>query len=136
MNAISLIYRYKRIKEMSPEERKQVVPRVCVFGGKAASAYYMAKKIVGLILSLGDTINNDPDVGDLLKASWQRLRGGAEGASGCRWLPATAPHAPVRPHFCPCSLPFHVLRKALTSGASPPPSRSCSCPTTTSPQPR
>jgi starch phosphorylase len=67
MNAISLIYRYKRIKEMSPEERKQVVPRVCVFGGKAASAYYMAKKIVGLILSLGDTINNDPDVGDLLK---------------------------------------------------------------------
>lgn len=45
----------------------QMVPRVCVFGGKAASAYYMAKKIVGLILSISETVNNDPDVGDLLK---------------------------------------------------------------------
>lgn len=44
-----------------------MVPRVCVFGGKAASAYYMAKKIVGLILSISETVNNDPEVGDLLK---------------------------------------------------------------------
>ncbi|KAL4434792.1 hypothetical protein ABPG77_005319 [Micractinium sp. CCAP 211/92] len=67
MNAISLIYRYKTIKEATPEERAKMVPRVCVFGGKAASAYYMAKKIVGLILSISETVNNDPDVGDLLK---------------------------------------------------------------------
>ena len=45
----------------------QVVPRVCVFGGKAASAYYMAKKIVALVLSIAETINNDKEVGDLLK---------------------------------------------------------------------
>lgn len=67
MNAISLIYRYKTIKAMSPEERKKVVPRVVVFGGKAASAYYMAKKIVALIVSVGETVNTDPEVGDLLK---------------------------------------------------------------------
>ena len=45
----------------------QVQPRVCIFGGKAASAYYMAKKIIRLITAVGETVNNDPDVGDLLK---------------------------------------------------------------------
>ncbi|PRW61019.1 Alpha-glucan phosphorylase cytosolic [Chlorella sorokiniana] len=67
MNAISIIYRYKKIKEMSPEERKKVVPRVCIFGGKAASAYYMAKKIVALVVAIAAKVNNDPEVGDLLK---------------------------------------------------------------------
>jgi len=67
MNAISLIHRYQAIKAASPEERAAMVPRVAVFGGKAASAYYMAKKIVALINAIGKKINNDPEVGDLLK---------------------------------------------------------------------
>ncbi|GAB4814799.1 hypothetical protein N2152v2_001845 [Parachlorella kessleri] len=67
MNAISLISRYQAIKQMTPEEKKKVVPRVAIFGGKAASAYYMAKKIVKLLNAVQDTVNNDPDVGDLLK---------------------------------------------------------------------
>jgi len=67
LNMISIIARYIAIKKASPEERKKFVPRVCIFGGKAASAYYMAKKIVRLVTAVGDVVNNDPDVGDLLK---------------------------------------------------------------------
>jgi starch phosphorylase len=67
MNAISLIHRYSTIKNASPEERAKMVPRVVLIGGKAASAYYMAKKIVALINAIGKKVNSDPDVGDLLK---------------------------------------------------------------------
>jgi glucan phosphorylase len=69
MNILSVIYRYKMIKEASPEERKNFVPRVVMIGGKAASAYYMAKKIVHLVTSVGRVVNNDPDVKDLLKVT-------------------------------------------------------------------
>lgn len=67
MNAVSLIHRYQKIKAASPEERAKMVPRVSIMGGKAASAYYMAKKIVALINAVSKTVNNDPEVGDLLK---------------------------------------------------------------------
>ncbi|KAK9810158.1 hypothetical protein WJX72_005763 [[Myrmecia] bisecta] len=67
LNMLSVIHRYHHIKSLSPAERKKVVPRVVVFGGKAASAYYMAKKIVKLVTAVGDVVNKDPDVGDLLK---------------------------------------------------------------------
>ena len=70
MNLVSIIARYIKIKEASPEERKEIVPRVCIFGGKAASAYYMAKKIVRLVTAIGETVNNDPEVGDLLKVNF------------------------------------------------------------------
>ena len=66
-NMFSVIHRYMTIKKASPAERKQMVPRVVVFGGKAASAYYMAKKMIRLVTAVGDVVNNDPDVGDLLK---------------------------------------------------------------------
>jgi len=46
---------------------------VVVFGGKAASAYYMAKKMIKLITAVGAVVNNDPDVGDLLKVHDCRL---------------------------------------------------------------
>jgi len=67
MNIFGVIHRYLTIKAMSPEERKKVAPRVSIFGGKAAPGYWMAKTIIHLINSVGDVVNKDKDVGDLLK---------------------------------------------------------------------
>jgi starch phosphorylase len=67
MNVLSIIQRYKELKAMTPEERKKVVPRVCMFGGKAASAYDMAKRIIHLAVKVGEKINKDPDTKDLLR---------------------------------------------------------------------
>lgn len=67
LNLLSIIDRYDRIKKMTPEQRKKMVPRVCIIGGKAAPGYEMAKRIIKLICAVGEKINNDPDVGDLLK---------------------------------------------------------------------
>ncbi|GLC52978.1 Transcription factor [Pleodorina starrii] len=67
LNVLSIIWRYKQLKKMSPEERRKAVPRVCVIGGKAASAYDMAKRIIRLVTAVGDVINRDPDTKDLLR---------------------------------------------------------------------
>lgn len=67
LNVLSIIWRYMTIKKMTPEQRKDVVPRVCIIGGKAASAYDMAKRIIRLVTAVGETINTDPEVGDLLR---------------------------------------------------------------------
>jgi starch phosphorylase len=67
LNILGVMYRYRQIKGMSDEEKSDVVPRVIIFGGKAAPGYYMAKLIIKLINNVGEVINNDPDIGDLLK---------------------------------------------------------------------
>lgn len=68
LNILGIIYRYKKMKELSPEERKaKYVPRACIFGGKAFATYVQAKRIVKLICDVANTVNNDPDIGDLLK---------------------------------------------------------------------
>jgi starch phosphorylase len=67
LNIFGVIHRYLAIKKMSAEELKKLAPRVSIFGGKAAPGYWMAKTIIHLINKVGDVINNDKDVGDLLK---------------------------------------------------------------------
>ena len=67
LNILGVIHRYLTIKAMSPEERKKLAPRVSIFGGKAAPGYWMAKTVIHLVCSVGEVVNKDPDVGDLLK---------------------------------------------------------------------
>ncbi|KAK1362031.1 Alpha-1,4 glucan phosphorylase [Heracleum sosnowskyi] len=68
LNILGIVYRYKKMKEMSPEERvSKYVPRVCIFGGKAFATYVQAKRIVKFITDVGAIINHDAEIGDLLK---------------------------------------------------------------------
>ncbi|KAE9613688.1 putative glycogen phosphorylase [Lupinus albus] len=68
LNILGIVYRYKKMKELSAEERKQkFVPRVCIFGGKAFATYVQAKRIVKFITDVGATVNHDQEIGDLLK---------------------------------------------------------------------
>ena len=64
MLALYAIHCYNLLKE-NPKRKWQ--PRTIIFGGKAAPGYYMAKLVIKLISSIGEMVNNDPDVGDNLK---------------------------------------------------------------------
>lgn len=59
MNILYTIHRYLTIKDMTPADRKNVVPRTVIFGGKSAPGYMTAKKIIKLINSVADVVNND-----------------------------------------------------------------------------
>lgn len=67
MNILYVIYRYITIKEMTPEERKKVVPRTVMFSGKAAPGYLNAKNIIKLINEVASVVNNDGDTKSSLK---------------------------------------------------------------------
>jgi len=64
LNLMHIIDRYNKILE-NPDAEWQ--PRVFIFAGKAASAYYMAKKIIRAINDVATVINNDERVRDLIK---------------------------------------------------------------------
>ncbi|MES2531052.1 MAG: glycogen/starch/alpha-glucan phosphorylase, partial [Pseudomonadota bacterium] len=68
LNVLHVITRYQRI--VAAHEAGQpidIVPRVVVFAGKAASAYHMAKLVIRLINDVGSVINADPRANKLLK---------------------------------------------------------------------
>ena len=67
MFALYMIYRYRRLKSMSPHDRQSVQKRVFMVSGKAAPGYITAKRIIRLINGIADVVNNDPDIGDLMK---------------------------------------------------------------------
>ncbi len=64
LNAFNILAKYLEIKA---NPNGNYTPHTYIFGAKAASGYFMAKKIIEFICSLADLINNDPDVKDLLK---------------------------------------------------------------------
>ena len=66
LNVLHVVTRYHRILAHDAG-RADIVPRVVVFAGKAASAYHMAKLVIRLINDVAAVINNDPRVGKLLK---------------------------------------------------------------------
>ena len=54
---------YRRIKL----EGLRIHPRTFIFGAKASAGYVMAKEIIRFICALGDMINNDPAINDMIK---------------------------------------------------------------------
>ncbi|KIP06577.1 glycosyltransferase family 35 protein [Phlebiopsis gigantea 11061_1 CR5-6] len=66
LNIFGVVHRYLTIKEMTPEQRKKVNPKVVLFAGKAAPGYYIAKLTIRLIVNVARIINEDPDTKDLL----------------------------------------------------------------------
>ena len=64
LNLIETVALYDQIRS-HPE--RDWVPRVKIFGGKAASSYHNAKLIIKLANDIARRINSDPSVGGLLK---------------------------------------------------------------------
>ncbi|NQY25869.1 MAG: glycogen/starch/alpha-glucan phosphorylase [Piscirickettsiaceae bacterium] len=64
LNVLHVIHLYDRIKRGDTDG---IVKRCVLFGGKAAPGYAMAKDIIKLINNVASVVNNDPDVGELLK---------------------------------------------------------------------
>jgi len=64
LNCLHIITMYNRIKR---NPTGKFVPRTVMIGGKAAPGYHIAKKIIKLIVAVGNVVNNDPIIGDKLK---------------------------------------------------------------------
>tara|TARA_R110002073_G_scaffold123819_14_gene268088 strand:- start:59936 stop:62443 length:2508 start_codon:yes stop_codon:yes gene_type:complete len=67
LNILHTIHLYSRIKA---GETENWTKRCVLIGGKAAPGYAMAKRIIKLINNVANVVNNDPEVGDLLKVAF------------------------------------------------------------------
>ena len=98
--------------------RPQVVPRVVVIGGKAAPGYEMAKRIIKLVSAVGKRVNEDPEIGNLLKVAFvpdynvsvaEVIIPGAPAASAGSRLVTAASYGRLPEHLC-CTMQVHKQR--------------------------
>jgi len=66
LNALHVMYVYNRLKS-DPEFKANYHPHSFIFGAKSAPGYAFAKKIIKLINTIADKVNNDHDTAHLLK---------------------------------------------------------------------
>jgi starch phosphorylase len=64
LNVLHIVTLYNRLKN---NPNLDIQPRTFFFGGKAAPGYFMAKLIIKLINSVGQVVNQDPDIRNRLK---------------------------------------------------------------------
>ena len=64
LNLLHVVIRYQRLLQ---QPQADLVPRVVIFGAKAAPAYTRAKLIIKLINDVARTVNHDPRVQDKLR---------------------------------------------------------------------
>ena len=64
LNALHIVHLYNQLKQ---DPSMEMVPRTFIFSGKAAPGYFLAKRIIKLINSIGQVVNNDKDVAGRIK---------------------------------------------------------------------
>jgi len=64
LNLLHVVTLYNRIRN---DPAAEFTPRTCIFGGKAAPGYFLAKLIIKLINSVATVINADPIAGSRLR---------------------------------------------------------------------
>lgn len=64
LNVFNIMDMYFRIKD---NPNLDIVPRTFMFGGKAAPSYFMAKRVIKLINTVADIINNDKSINGKIK---------------------------------------------------------------------
>ncbi|WP_108672237.1 glycogen/starch/alpha-glucan phosphorylase [Peribacillus acanthi] len=64
LNVLHILYLYNRIKE---DKNFKPFPKTFIFGAKASPGYYYAKKIIKLINTVAEKVNNDKDSSEFIK---------------------------------------------------------------------
>ena len=64
LNCLHVIFLYQSLVR-NPE--MEIPPRTVIFAGKAAPSYWKAKRIIKLITSVAEVVNNDPRIGNKLR---------------------------------------------------------------------